>query len=128
MSSPPRKILPLEGCSKPPTMRSVVVLPQPDGPSSAKNSPGASSSVRSSTAIMPLNSLVTFSNRTAGGTFCESSVARTALSVVVNDRSFPRYCFEPYRHPHEISCQRNSRHHRALRHVQLNLTTRCCAS
>jgi hypothetical protein len=27
------------GCSKPPIIRSVVVLPQPDGPSIEKNSP-----------------------------------------------------------------------------------------
>src|ERR1700722_13359035 len=104
MSSPPRKILPLEGCSNPPTIRSVVVLPQPDGPRRAKNSPAASSRVRSSTATMPLNSLVTFSRRTAGGAFFVPSAAATSLSVVVNDRSFPRYCLEPYRHPHETSC------------------------
>ena len=33
-------IRPLVGCSKPAIMRRVVVLPQPDGPSSVKNSPG----------------------------------------------------------------------------------------
>ena len=37
-SSPPSVDRPASGCSKPARMRSSVVLPQPDGPSSAKNS------------------------------------------------------------------------------------------
>ena len=37
--SPSRKMRPSLGCSKPATIRSVVVFPQPDGPSSEKNSP-----------------------------------------------------------------------------------------
>src|ERR1051325_2363301 len=39
MSSPPSVTLPWSGCSKPAMMRSVVVLPDPEGPSSVKNSP-----------------------------------------------------------------------------------------
>ena len=39
-SSPPTKMRPSSGSSKPAIMRNVVVLPQPEGPSSAKNSPG----------------------------------------------------------------------------------------
>src|SRR5450631_1391913 len=35
------RIFPAVGSSKPATIRSVVVLPQPDGPSSEKNSPPA---------------------------------------------------------------------------------------
>ena len=38
-SSPSSRIWPSEGCSKPAIIRSVVVLPQPDGPSIEKNSP-----------------------------------------------------------------------------------------
>ena len=38
-SSPSSRIAPSVGCSKPAISRSVVVLPQPDGPSSEKNSP-----------------------------------------------------------------------------------------
>jgi hypothetical protein len=38
------------GCSKPAIIRSVVVLPQPDGPSIEKNSPSAMSKSASSTA------------------------------------------------------------------------------
>src|ERR1700758_299104 len=43
-------IRPLVGCSKPAIMRSVVVLPQPEGPSSVKNSPGGISISIASTA------------------------------------------------------------------------------
>src|SRR4051794_36050569 len=39
MSSPPSRTVPVSGCSKPAMMRSVVVLPDPEGPSSVKNSP-----------------------------------------------------------------------------------------
>src|SRR3954453_22414166 len=39
MSSPPSRIRPASGRSKPAISRSVVVLPEPDGPSSVKNSP-----------------------------------------------------------------------------------------
>src|SRR5262245_29359166 len=46
-------------------MRSVVVFPQPDGPSMLKNSPRWMSRSRSSTAVTSLNSLVTRSSRTS---------------------------------------------------------------
>ena len=39
MSWPSMITWPAVGISKPASMRSSVVLPQPDGPSSAKNSP-----------------------------------------------------------------------------------------
>src|SRR2546421_611059 len=50
ISAPSSRIEPLSGLSSPASMRSSVVLPQPDGPSSAKNSPALISSDRSSTA------------------------------------------------------------------------------
>ena len=40
-SLPPMTMLPAVGSSKPATMRSTVVLPQPDGPRKETNSPGA---------------------------------------------------------------------------------------
>ena len=40
-SLPASSTLPASGCSKPAISRSVVVLPEPDGPSSVKNSPRA---------------------------------------------------------------------------------------
>ena len=56
---PPRKTRPSVGSSNPPIMRSVVVLPQPDGPSIAKKAPRGIDSVRSSTAVMSPKRLVT---------------------------------------------------------------------
>src|SRR3546814_17541247 len=44
-------ISPTVGYSNPASMRSSVVLPQPDGPSSAKNSPSTISKQASSTAV-----------------------------------------------------------------------------
>ena len=49
-SRPRRRIRPPVGSSKPPIIRRVVVLPQPDGPSSEKNSPLTTSSETPSTA------------------------------------------------------------------------------
>src|SRR5882724_8602419 len=47
-------------------MRSVVVLPQPDGPSSAKNSPGCTiRSTRSTTRVLPSKLFSTRSRRTS---------------------------------------------------------------
>src|SRR5688500_1200193 len=46
-------------------MRSVVVLPHPDGPSIEKNSPSAMSRERSSTAATSPNNFVTRSRRTS---------------------------------------------------------------
>src|SRR5690349_6839181 len=63
MSWPPTWTRPASGISKPAIMRRDVVLPQPDGPSSEKNSPAAMSSVTPSTAMtLPSNVLVTFSS------------------------------------------------------------------
>src|SRR5215510_8103498 len=63
MSSPPRKMRPALGVSKPASIRSNVVLPQPDGPSSAKNSPLAISKVSVSTAATAPKCLLTASKR-----------------------------------------------------------------
>ena len=48
---PSISISPAVGSSKPASMRSSVVLPQPDGPSSEKNSPRRMSNETSSTAL-----------------------------------------------------------------------------
>src|SRR5262245_32491187 len=48
---PSRTIWPSVGLSKPAMRRSVVVLPQPEGPSSVTNSPWAMASETSSTAV-----------------------------------------------------------------------------
>ena len=49
-SRPPMRIAPAEGRMKPAIMRSVVVLPQPEGPSNARSSPCATASEKSRTA------------------------------------------------------------------------------
>src|SRR5881409_1554713 len=51
MTRPSSSIVPSVGSRKPAIMRSVVVLPQPEGPSSETNSPRASASVARSTAV-----------------------------------------------------------------------------
>src|SRR4051795_6921878 len=56
-SSPPRLIVPDVGNSSPAIMRSVVVLPQPDGPSRQKNSPSAMVKLVPRTAAKPPNCL-----------------------------------------------------------------------
>ncbi len=50
-STPYSRICPSVGSSKPPIIRSVVVLPQPDGPSSEKNSPSPMVRSTRSTAV-----------------------------------------------------------------------------
>ena len=60
------KISPEDGNSKPPIMRSVVVLPQPEGPSSVKNSPWRTSSEMPSTACTSPKDLKTSRNSMLG--------------------------------------------------------------
>src|SRR5512136_654144 len=50
MSFPPSRISPAVGATKPAIMRSVVVLPHPDGPSSTTSSPWGMSRSTSATA------------------------------------------------------------------------------
>src|SRR5580704_5291650 len=65
-SSPPSSTRPWSGVSNPARMRSRVVLPQPDGPSSAKNSPGKMSRLSRFTAGVPAKRLETAAKRTSG--------------------------------------------------------------
>src|SRR5829696_4197429 len=63
---PSISISPSVGSSKPATIRSVVVLPHPDGPSSARNSPGCTSRSMRSTATRSPNRFVTPRSTTSG--------------------------------------------------------------
>ena len=65
-STPSTRIVPASGSSKPPIIRSSVVLPQPEGPSSEKNSPRRIASVTSSTATKSPKRLLTPSISTQG--------------------------------------------------------------
>src|SRR5690348_3250305 len=58
MSSPPMMISPPVGVSNPEIIRNIVVLPQPDGPSSANNSSWAISKETLSTALTPPGKLL----------------------------------------------------------------------
>src|SRR5215210_3991202 len=63
MSSSPIRTRPCVGSSSPATIRSVVVLPHPEGPSNAKKDPSGTVMVRSSTATKSPKFLVTPSSR-----------------------------------------------------------------
>ena len=62
-SSLPRKICPEVGSSSPAIMRSVVVLPQPEGPSRQKNSPSLTVKLESFTAVKSAKALCRFWTR-----------------------------------------------------------------
>src|SRR6476620_6838865 len=59
MSSDPSRMRPCVGDSRPATIRSVVVLPQPEAPRRAKNDPRGTVRLRSSTATKSPKRLVT---------------------------------------------------------------------
>src|SRR5919199_2027485 len=61
----PMRISPLVIDSSPASIRSAVVLPEPDGPTSTMNSPSATSSERPRTASTRPKRLSTFTYRTA---------------------------------------------------------------
>src|SRR5882672_419781 len=62
-SSPSSRMRPSDGNSSPAIMRSVVVLPQPDGPSITKKTPLSTVNDESLTAVNPPNCLRRFSMR-----------------------------------------------------------------
>src|ERR1051325_1362334 len=67
---------PAVGCSNPAIMRSVVVLPQPDGPRNTTNSPFAISSERSPTTVVSPNDFVRLVKETLMGFWCRVSGVR----------------------------------------------------
>ncbi len=70
ISLPSILMRPVEGVSNPATMRSTVVLPQPDGPSSDTNSPFWMSRLKS------------FTTRVAPKDFSRCWISRKAISAV----------------------------------------------
>src|SRR5258708_16210831 len=102
MSSPSRRTLPRSAASRPATIRSKVVLPQPDGPSSETNSPAATPrSTPPSTVAAPNDFSArltsrkaigsrTVSSRAKRGTFCDAhqrSLASARDDTATSDRS-----------------------------------------
>src|SRR4051812_34459005 len=69
MSAPSMRIHPASGVSNPASMRRSVVLPHPEGPSRAKNSPRPISTETSSTATVAPKRLVTPRTATIGSPF-----------------------------------------------------------
>src|SRR5262245_38381808 len=57
-TSPPMLIAPAVGCSSPATQRSVVVLPQPEGPRKPTTSPAGIEKLTPPTAATPANSFL----------------------------------------------------------------------
>src|SRR4030095_13145133 len=62
-SSPPNRMRPDVGNSRPAIIRNVVVLPQPEGPSRQKKSPSGTVNVESRTAVNAANDLCRPSTR-----------------------------------------------------------------
>ena len=80
-SSPPIRISPDVGSSSPAIILSVVVLPQPDGPSSMKNSPSSTVKVEDRTAVKLPNSLRTL--RTTIWAMGQSGKWLTTMNITV---------------------------------------------
>src|SRR5712691_8804536 len=129
---PCSSILPSSGRSKPAIKRSVVVLPEPDGPSSVKNSPPAISRSTPSTATTSPYVLRTPTRRTSGVATSELGVAWVSESACVakrvlqevepacelgvrdreRDENADDVAEDPAREQHETSVARRRRHAR----------------
>ena len=85
---------PVSAISKPATMRRAVVLPQPDGPSSATSSPGAMSMDSPSRALVAPKKRLRFCSTTLvprAPVICRvpsAAVASRAVLVVINYPAF----------------------------------------
>ena len=82
--------MPPVGSSSPAIMRSVVVLPQPDGPSMTKNSPSLTTKLESWTATNDPNSFLRFWTRISAiaysGNFETMMNIAVPNSIVTNDQ------------------------------------------
>src|SRR3954452_18177871 len=85
MSAPPSVTRPVSGRSKPAMIRSVVVLPEPEGPRSVKNSPSPTVRSTSSTATTSPYVLRIPSTRTSAAKAALEDV-EAALELVVANR------------------------------------------
>src|SRR5437763_3303713 len=80
--SPSSRILPSLGVSKPATIRKIVVLPQPLGPSSVRNSPCSTARLTWSTAVnRPKLLVISFSSRNATLSSFEQPVGSQPLRL-----------------------------------------------
>src|SRR5437868_4076484 len=82
---PAMLITPLVGCSRPATQRNVVVLPQPDGPSSTTISPAGTAKLTPSTAGRPIaNCLRRSVTSSVAVTISPTFGVHRSLAVTVN--------------------------------------------
>src|SRR6266481_5911457 len=82
---PPMAISPPVGCSRPATQRSVVVLPQPDGPSSTTISPAGTAKLTPSIAGRPIANCLRRSVTSSGAVMISlSSSIRRSLPISVD--------------------------------------------
>ena len=81
MSWPDNDIEPDVGFSNPASIRIMVVLPQPDGPSKAKNSRSKMSNVKSSMATKSPNRFVTFLNEISGSALGSAQGSKTVSTI-----------------------------------------------
>src|SRR6185295_10065852 len=117
MSSPARTISPPSGSTRPATMRSSVVLPQPEGPRSARNSPGAASSDTPSTATTAPKALRSRRTLSAGATPLTAGDAPAATPGSTRDLAPP--ALRPLREllGHQIGVgEEHALHERAVGH------------
>src|SRR5713101_1312130 len=87
----PIVIVPAVGSSSPAIMRSAVDLPQPDGPSTTRNSSSAMSIDKSSTAVTPSNCLETWSSATRPMAVCSSLVGTRSGGRIFPLRRSPEH-------------------------------------
>src|SRR5437867_13037218 len=83
----PMKMSPAVGVSRPAIMLSVVVLPQPDGPTSTTNSPSGTARSMASTARVEAKSLVSPSSRTAATLLPQKAEGEAAHEVLLDQES-----------------------------------------
>src|SRR6478752_9253957 len=122
MSWPPRRTRPRSGCSNPAMIRSVVVFPEPDGPSRVKNSPSPTETSTSSTAITSPYVLRAPSTRTSplepSGDKTALEDVEAALEIGVRDRERDEdaddVAVEPAREEHQPLFARRRRDPRRL--------------
>src|SRR5258708_30879728 len=91
MTSPSMAIVPELGSRNPAIMRSVLVLPQPDGPSSDTNSPGMMARLRCSTASTEPKAQLTLSS-TSRGTVGADGAADLVMRVSFRSAGGERGC------------------------------------
>ena len=85
--SPSSRMWPSVGTSKPASMRSVVVLPHPDGPSRLKNSPFGIARSMLSTAVKSPNRFVTPSIVIASDTYPLSCPVSTLMPLSLRPKN-----------------------------------------